>query len=80
MAASAEATLRASASIRANASSAVAIVLPPGEFMTRTPCRVAAARSMLSTPTPARPMTFRRLAASMTSAVICVPLRTRIAS
>ena len=48
--------LRARASIRAIASSAVEIVLPPGEFMTSTPRRVAAARSMLSTPdaAPAR--------------------------
>ena len=52
----------------------------PGEFMTRTPRRVAAARSTLSTPTPARPITFRFFAASITSAFIWLPLRTRIAS
>ncbi len=80
IAASAGATLRARASIRATASSAVETVLPPGEFMTSTPRRVAAARSTLSTPTPARPMTFRLFAASITSAFIWLPLRTRIAS
>ena len=66
--------------MRATASSAVDTVLPPGEFMTRTPRRVAAARSTLSTPTPARPMTFRFFAASITSAFIWLPLRTRMAS
>ncbi len=55
------------------------MVFPPGEFITSTPRRVAAWRSTLSTPTPARPMTLRFLAASITSAVIWLPLRTRIA-
>ncbi len=36
-------------------SSAVAIVLPDGVFMTMTPRSVAASTSTLSTPTPARP-------------------------
>ena len=58
-----------------SASSAVETRLPPGEFMTMTPRRVAAARSTLSTPTPGRPMTFRLFAASSTSAVIWLPLR-----
>ncbi len=62
------------------ASSAVETRLPPGEFMTMMPRRVAAARSTLSTPTPGRPMTLRFLAASSTSAVIWLPLRTSIAS
>ena len=53
--------------------------LPPGEFITITPRRVAAARSTLSTPTPGRPMTLRLFAASSTSAVIWLPLRMVIA-
>ena len=43
---------------------AVETRLPPGEFMTMTPRRVAAARSTLSTPTPGRPITLRLFAAS----------------
>ena len=70
------ARLRARASSSARASSAVETRLPPGEFMTITPRRVAASRSTLSTPTPGRPITFRFLAASSTSAVIWLPLRT----
>ena len=46
---------RASASISAIVCSAVAIVLPSGALTTMTPRCVAASRSMLSTPTPARP-------------------------
>ena len=76
---SAGARFRERASISATASSAVAMELPPGEFMTRTPRRVAAWRSTLSTPTPARPITFRFRAASITCAFIWLPLRTRIA-
>ena len=37
--------------------SAVETVLPPGVFMTTIPCRVAAPKSILSTPTPARTIT-----------------------
>ena len=40
------------------ACSAVEIVFPPGVFMTMMPRFVAASTSTLSTPTPARPMTF----------------------
>lgn len=40
------------------ASWAVETVFPPGVFMTSTPLRVASATSMLSMPTPARPITF----------------------
>ena len=45
--------------MREKACSAVEIVLPPGVFITMTPRLVAASMSMLSTPTPARPMTLR---------------------
>ena len=69
-------TLRARASISAKACSAAAIVLPVGEFTTAIPWRVAASRSMLSTPTPARPITWRFLPASIISAVTCVSERT----
>ena len=51
--------LRASANIRPMASSAAAAALPCGVLMTRMPFSVAALTSMLSTPTPARPMIFR---------------------
>ena len=60
-------------------SSAVAIVLPAGVFMTTTPCSVAASTSTLSTPTPARPTTFNSGATLKTSAVIFVSDRTAIA-
>ncbi len=79
MDASACGMLRASERSRARASSAVETRLPPGEFITMTPRRVAAWRSTLSTPTPGRPMTLRFFAASSTSAVIWLPLRIRIA-
>ena len=47
---------RARAIISAMVCSAALTVLPPGVFMTTMPLRVAAATSMLSTPTPARAM------------------------
>ena len=50
---SALATFRARASIKAMVCSAVETVFPPGVFITTIPRRVAAATSMLSTPTPA---------------------------
>ena len=62
-----------------NVSSAVAIVLPEGVFITMTPRSVAASTSTLSTPTPARPTTFSRGAAASTSAVILVSERTAMA-
>ena len=80
MAASAWATLRATAKRRARASSAVDTRLPIGEFITMMPRRVAASRSTLSTPTPGRPTTFSFLPASSTSAVIWLPLRMVMAS
>src|SRR5262249_2590313 len=53
---------RASASIRVIACSAVVIELPNGVFITMTPRAVAAGMSTLSTPMPARPITFRLFA------------------
>ena len=54
---------------------AVLIVLPAGVFITTMPNRVAASRSMLSTPTPARTMALSRLFPSSDSAVMVTPLR-----
>src|SRR3984893_15097438 len=71
---------RASASIMAIVCSAAAMVLPEGALTTRTPARVAAATSMLSTPAPARPMTLRRVPAWITAASTRVSLRTSRAS
>src|SRR5665647_241294 len=51
--------LRERAIIRLMVCSAAEIMLPSGAFMTMVPFAVAASTSMLSTPTPARPMTFR---------------------
>jgi hypothetical protein len=67
---------RASASIRAMACSAVVIELPNGVFITTMPCWVAAATSMLSTPIPARPTTFRFSAAARIFSVTLVADRT----
>ena len=53
----------------------LACVLAVGVFMTTMPFLLAAARSTLSTPMPARPTTFRLSAASMTSSVTLVALR-----
>jgi hypothetical protein len=54
----------------------VVIELPNGVFITTMPRAVAAARSTLSTPMPARPITFRPLAADRMSAVTWVAERT----
>jgi hypothetical protein len=67
---------RATASSSAMACSAVVMALPNGVFMTTTPRAVAAAKSMLSTPMPARPMTLRRSAAASTGWVTLVAERT----
>src|SRR4051812_27466909 len=67
--------LRESASMSAIVCSAVLSVLPPGVFMTTMPCRVAASLSMLSVPTPARTIAFRRRLPSSASGVIFTPLR-----
>jgi hypothetical protein len=80
MQASAVATERASDSMSAKACSATLMLLPPGALVTITPRALAASRSTLSTPDPARAMIFNLLAASMTSFVTLVALRTRSAS
>ena len=67
---------RASASISAIVCSAAVIELPNGVFITITPRAVAAGTSMLSTPMPARPITFSRSAAAITSALTRVADRT----
>jgi len=78
--ASAAAMRRATAYSSASVCSAAAIVLPVGALTTVTPARVAASRSTLSTPTPARPTTISRVAAARAGASSCTWLRTRIAS
>ncbi len=60
--------------------SAAAIVLPVGALTTVIPARVAASRSTLSTPTPARPMTISRVPAAIRSASTLTWLRTTSAS
>src|SRR6516225_6496872 len=67
---------RASASISVIACSAVVIELPNGVFITMMPLAVAAGMSTLSTPMPARPITFRRFACSKTLGVTLVAERT----
>ena len=69
-------SLSARANIMAMACSAVVIELPKGVFITTIPAAVAAGMSMLSTPIPARPMTFRLRAAAMTSLFGLVSERT----
>src|ERR1019366_3236995 len=71
---------RAMASMSASVCSATETALPPGVFMTSTPASVAASRSTLSTPTPARPMTRSLGAFSSTAAFTCTALRTSSAS
>ncbi len=73
---SALANWRAAANIMAMACSAVVIELPNGVFMTTMPRAVAAGMSILSTPMPARPMTFSRVAAAITAALALVAERT----
>ena len=67
---------RARANIMAMACSAVVIELPNGVFITTTPAAVAAGMSTLSTPMPARPITFSVLAAARTSLSALVAERT----
>jgi hypothetical protein len=57
------------------ACSAVVIELPKGVFITTMPLAEATGISTLSTPMPARPITFRFVAASSTSAVTFVAER-----
>src|ERR1700733_6885068 len=72
--------LRAIAIIIEIACSAVVTLLPWGLFITTMPRRVAASRSTLSTPTPARPITLSESAFSMISRVTVVELRINRAS
>src|SRR6202023_1566267 len=78
--ASASGTRRATASSRAKVCSVAESRLAVGALTTTPPCSVAAATSTLSTPMPARPTTFSRLAACSSSAVTLVALRTTSAS
>ena len=73
--ASAAGISRASASIMVMACSAVVMELPKGVFITITPLAVAAGISTLSTPMPARPITFSLLAFSRIFAVTLVAER-----
>ena len=77
--ASAGATFRIIAISSVKACSAVVIVEASAVLTTRMPFAVAAARSMLSTPTPARAMTWRSPGSASTSAVTSMPERTIIA-
>jgi hypothetical protein len=70
--------LRASASINAIVCSAAATMFDCGAFATMIPRFVAASTSTLSTPIPARPITFNLSARSIRSAVSCVADRIRI--
>ncbi len=72
--------LRQSASSSAIVCSAAAMVLASGALATMMPRLVAAGTSTLSTPTPARPITFSREPFSIRSAVSLVAERMRIAS
>ncbi len=71
---------RASESISPKVCSATATALPPGVFITTMPRRVAASRSMLSTPTPARPITRSVRAWSRSLAFTSTAERTTSAS
>ena len=66
--------------MRPMVSSATATAFAPGVFMTTMPRRVAASASMLSTPTPARPMTRSLGAFSMRASSACTAERTTRAS
>ena len=68
-------TLRAWASSSAMVCSAAETMFDCGALTTITPRRVAASRSTLSSPMPARPTTISSGAASSTSAVTCVAER-----
>ena len=72
--------LRESASSIPIACSAAETTVDSGAFATTMPRRVAASTSTLSTPTPARPITFRRSARWIRSASSFVPDRITIAS
>ncbi len=76
MLASAAATLRAVARSRAQVCSQAEMVFAAGALMTAMPRREAPGTSMLSTPTPARPMRRRALAFSSQASVTLVSERT----
>ena len=78
--ASAAAIRRATPYSSASVCSAAAIVFPVGALTTTMPARVAASRSTLSTPTPARPMTASRVPAAIAAASTWTWLRTMSAS
>ncbi len=73
-------TLRARLSSSAIVCSAADTTFDWGALQTTTPERVAASMSTLSSPTPARPITFRSVAAAITSASMVVCERTTMAS
>ena len=60
--------------------SAAETMFDSGAFATTMPRRVAASTSTLSTPTPARPITFRFVATAISSAVSFVAERMTIPS
>ena len=66
--------------MRPMVNSATATAFAPGVFMTTMPRRVAASASMLSTPTPARPMTRSLGACSIRASSACTAERTTSAS
>ena len=72
--------LRASASSSPIACSAADTMFEPGALATMMPRRVASSTSTLSTPVPARPTTFSRVAHPSTPASTRVLLRTISAS
>jgi len=74
--ASAAGIWRARANIMATACSAVVMEFPKGVFITTIPLEVAAGMSTLSTPIPARPITFSWPAAAITSLSALVAERT----
>ena len=76
----AEGILRASENIMAMVCSAVVMTLPSGAFTTRMPRMLAASRSTLSTPIPARATILSVSPAPISSSFTCVPLRTMSAS
>ncbi len=71
-------TLRASASSIANVCSAAVMTLDCGALATMMPRLVAASTSTLSTPTPARPITFSLSPRAIRSAVSLVAERMRM--
>ena len=80
MAASAADRCRAIASIRPTVSSATLTLFAPGAFITTMPRALAAGTSTLSTPVPARAITFSCGAAAIRAAVTFVALRTTSAA